>query len=108
MKAVVAAESGIAIRTARDVADALGACFGGAGLILTEADLAPAFFDLHTGLAGELLQKFANYRVRLAIVLPNPEAHGPRWKELAYEHRSHALIRFVPTRGDADEWFKLG
>ena len=39
--------------------------------------------------------------MRLAIVLRNPEAHGTRWKELAYEHRSHALIRFVPTRGDA-------
>jgi hypothetical protein len=108
MRIVVAADEGIAIRSARDVTDALGACFGSAGLILTEADLAREFFDLRSGLAGEFLQKFTNYRMRAAIVLPNPEAHGPRWKELAYEHRSHALIRFVPTRGDADAWLELG
>lgn len=108
MSAVVAAEAGIAIRSKGDVTDAIGACFGRAGLILTEAELAPEFFDLHSGLAGEFLQKFTNYRMRVAIVLPDPEAHGPRWKELAYEHRSHALIRFVPTRGDADDWFELG
>lgn len=108
MSTVVAAESGIAIRSARDIADALGACFGSQGLILSEADLGPAFFDLKSGLAGEFLQKFTNYRVRVAIVLPDPGAHGPRWKELAHEHRAHGLIRFVPTRGDADAWLELG
>ena len=108
MKPVVAAESGIAIRSVRDVSDAIGSCFGTAGLILTEAELSPAFFDLHSGIAGEFLQKFTNYRMRVAIVLPDPAAHGPRWKELAYEHRKHALIRFVPTRADADAWLKLG
>ena len=30
--------------------------------------LDPAFFDLSTRLAGEIIQKFANYRVGLAIV----------------------------------------
>lgn len=108
MSVVIASEAGIAIRSQGDVTDAIGSCFGATGLILTEADLAPAFFDLRSGLAGEFLQKFTNYRMRVAIVLPDPEAHGPRWRELAYEHRSHALIRFVPTRRDADAWFELG
>ena len=30
--------------------------------------LDPAFFDLRTGVAGELVQKFANYGQRLAVV----------------------------------------
>jgi hypothetical protein len=30
--------------------------------------LAPTFFDLRSGLAGEVVQKFANYRVGLVIV----------------------------------------
>jgi len=30
------------------------------GIILREEDLAPEFFDLRSGLAGELLQKFVN------------------------------------------------
>lgn len=29
--------------------------------------LAPAFFDLSTGLAGEVLQKVSNYKLKLAI-----------------------------------------
>ncbi len=37
-------------------------------LVLYKENLPEAFFDLKTGLAGEILQKFSNYRMRLAIV----------------------------------------
>ena len=37
-------------------------------LVVPVSRVDPAFFDLSTGIAGELLQKAANYRVRLAIV----------------------------------------
>ena len=37
-------------------------------LILPKACVAEAFFSLRTGLAGEILQKFVNYQMRLAIV----------------------------------------
>ena len=37
-------------------------------LILHKENIDPAFFDLRTGLAGEILQKFVNYRIRLAII----------------------------------------
>jgi len=101
---VVASDSGIAIRCIGDVSDALGACLGSGGLILTEDDLAREFFDLRTGLAGELFQKFTNYQLRLVIVLPNPEAYGERFGELAYEHLSHNLIRFVRSKDEAKAW----
>jgi hypothetical protein len=100
-KIVVASDAGIAIRSFTDISDALGACIGAEGLILTEVDVAPAFFDLRSGLAGELFQKFTNYRLRLAIVLPDPEAYGERFGELAYEHRSHDMIRFVRSEDEA-------
>lgn len=38
------------------------------GIILYERNITPDFFDLQTRLAGDFLQKFSNYRVRLAIV----------------------------------------
>ncbi len=38
------------------------------GIIVEEQHLAPGFFDLRSGLAGELLQKCANYQVKLAVV----------------------------------------
>lgn len=37
-------------------------------LIVFKESLKDDFFDLKTGLAGEILQKFSNYNVRLAIV----------------------------------------
>lgn len=100
----VAADSGISIRTSGDISDALRACLGTQGLLLTEHDLAPEFFDLHTGLAGELFQKFINYKLRVAIVLPNPEAYGERFGELAYEHRSHKMIRLVRSEEEGKAW----
>ena len=71
---VIASDSGISIRSFADISDAIAACLGAEGLILTENDLAPEFFDLRSGLAGELFQKFVNYRLRLAVVLQDPEA----------------------------------
>jgi hypothetical protein len=103
-RVLVATEAGIAIRSTRDVSNAVAAAFGTAGLILTESDLAPEFFDLKTGLAGELFQKFTNYQLRLAIVVPNPERYGDRFNELAREHRSHNHIRIVRSREESDAW----
>ncbi|WP_428263940.1 DUF4180 domain-containing protein [Haliangium sp.] len=101
---VIASEASIVIRTARDITDAIGACGGAAGIILAEQDFAPEFFDLRSGLAGEFFQKLVNYRVRAAIVLPDPSAHGDRFRELAYEHQTHPVIRFVRSREEANAW----
>ncbi|HEY7179841.1 MAG TPA: DUF4180 domain-containing protein, partial [Blastocatellia bacterium] len=70
-RVLIASDSGIFIRSFSDIADAIGAFIGAEGVILTEGDLAREFFDLRSGLAGELFQKCINYRVRLAIVLPD-------------------------------------
>ncbi len=60
------------------------------------ARLDPGFFDLRTGAAGEIVQKFATYRMRLAIIGPlPPEARS-----------SHAFVAFVreANRG-SQTWF---
>jgi len=91
------------IRTTNDLINAL-LHSPEAGLILSEADLSPAFFDLRSGLAGELLQKVVNYRARLAIVLADPAAHGERFSELVREHRRHPSVRFFGSEAEAREW----
>jgi len=96
----------VAIRSVSDIAGALAASYQQDGLILAEADLCPEFFDLRTGLAGEVLQKFVNYRAKLAIIVPDPRAHGERFSELAYEHRQHAVIRFVSSAEEARRWLE--
>lgn len=42
----------------------------------------------------------------MAVVLPDPEAYGERISELAYEHRSHNMIRFVRSKDEAEAWLK--
>ena len=37
-------------------------------IILYESQIIPDFFDLKTRLAGEILQKFSNYRVQVALI----------------------------------------
>jgi hypothetical protein len=103
-KILIASESGFAVRSFNDISDAISACFGTKGLILTENDLASEFFDLRSGLAGELFQKLINYQVRTALVLPDPEAYGERFSELAHEHASHNMIRCVRSKGEAIAW----
>ena len=101
---LIAGEVGLGIHSMQDISDIIGATFGADGLLLSEQDLSPEFFDLRTGLAGEAFQKFTNYRVKVALVIPNPATYGKRFGELAYEHISHNLIRFFQSEVEAKAW----
>ncbi len=58
------------IRTVQDAIDLMGnADYQGArNIIVEERNVDPMFFDLKTGMAGEILQKYSNYRMKLAII----------------------------------------
>ncbi|WP_412029546.1 DUF4180 domain-containing protein [Deinococcus yunweiensis] len=101
-----ARDLGLAELTWAEVNTVVGAALGVDGLILTERDVAPEFFDLRSGLAGEVFQKFTNYRVPVALVVPDGAAYGERFAELAHEHRRHPLIRFVATEAEARTWLE--
>lgn len=105
---VVASQAGIKIGSFSDISEVLGATYGMAGLLLSEADLSPEFFDLRTGLAGEAFQKFTNYELRVALVLSDYSAYGQRFSELAYEHSTHPLIRFFNSADAARVWLSRG
>ena len=101
---LVAADSKIRLESAQDIPDLIGACWGMDGLILHENDLASSFFDLRTGLLGELFQKVTNYKLHLAMVVLELTIHGERFSELVYEHRSHRMIRFFASVDEAKAW----
>jgi len=105
-KFLIASDWGISVKSLDDVADALGASLG-RGIVLAEGDLGPTFFDLRSGLAGELIQKFVNYRVRAAIIVATPANYGERFAELAYEHATHPTVRFVGSIDEAIEWMTI-
>jgi hypothetical protein len=103
---LIASDAGISIRSFEDITGVMEACFAAAGLILTESDFSAEFFDLKSGLAGELFQKFTIYAVRVAIVLSTPEVYGESFKELAWEHRTHHTSHhpLFRLRDEADTW----
>lgn len=92
------------IRGVADITQALGAGMDSGGLLLDESQLGADFFDLRTGLAGEVLQRFTNHRVRLAIVVVDAQAYGSRFRELVHEHRAHDAVRFFDTERRARQW----
>ena len=92
------------IQSASDISAALSASVERGGLVLHEKDLSPDFFDLKTGLAGQVLQKFVNFRAKLAIIVRDPAVYGGRFGELFYEHRVHPKVRFYTAEQPARQW----
>jgi hypothetical protein len=57
------------IATVQDALDLIGAAVSQAEVVaVPTARFDDAFFTLRTGLAGEIMQKFVNYRLRLVII----------------------------------------
>lgn len=66
---LVCAEHGPLVVGPQDALDLIGAAYSGADIVAVPVSrFDERFFALSTGLAGEIMQKFVNYRVRLAIV----------------------------------------
>ena len=63
--------------------------------------IADVFFRLSTGLAGEVLQKFINYRMKLAIVGDFSGYTSKPLKDFIYESNSGRDIFFVATQEEA-------
>ena len=101
---LIASEIGLRIDGLEDVINAIGQCYGMDALLLTEADLDPSFFDLRSGLAGELFQKCTTYQLKLALVVSDLSLYSPRVAELAFEHQTNRTIRFFETTDKALAW----
>jgi hypothetical protein len=67
---LTADQEGPPVRTDQDAADLVGEALGaGASVVVIPVSrLAGDFFQLRTGVAGAIAQKFVNYRLRLAVV----------------------------------------
>jgi hypothetical protein len=80
----------------------LNASFAGAdALLLRKEQLPIGFFDLKSGLAGEILQAFSTYRMRLAIVGDFAEHTGDAWLAFVRESNRMGQVSFVSTTDEA-------
>lgn len=70
-------------------------------IIIHEKNVIPEFFDLKTRLAGEILQKFSNYRVQLVIIGEFSKYPGNSIKDFIFESNKGKLVNFLPTIAEA-------
>ena len=70
-------------------------------IIIYEKNITPQFFDLKTGMAGEILQKFSNYRVRLAIVGDFNEYKSKSITDFIFESNRRGQINFAGSKSEA-------
>ncbi len=66
-------------------------------IIIHEKNIVPGFFDLKTGLAGAILQKCSNYRIRLAIVGQFSQYPGQSIKDFIYESNKGKQVNFLES-----------
>ncbi|AZA76854.1 DUF4180 domain-containing protein [Chryseobacterium sp. G0186] len=95
------------IQSPQDGLDLMGNIYYGGfdKVIIYEKDITPAFFDLKTKIAGEILQKFSNYRIGLAIVGDFSKYESKSMKDFIFESNKTRHVNFVETLEDALENF---
>ncbi len=91
------------INNTGDGLDILGNLYyqGFDSIIIYEKNITPGFFDLKTGMAGEILQKFSTYRVRLAIVGDFSAYTSKSLTDFMYESNKGRHISFVSSTAEA-------
>ena len=94
------------VRTPREFLDLLA--WGGENgtdlYLLMDTNFTPEFYDLSTGLAGEILQKVSNYRVRLAIFGSFEMVVGKRFQEFMTESNKGFSVCFLREKAKALAW----
>ncbi len=95
----------VVINNVEDAVDLLGnASYKGAyKIMLNDSQITPQFFDLSTGVAGEVLQKFSNYNVQLAIVGDFSKYSSKSLADFIRESNKGGKIVFVSSPEEAFE-----
>ena len=95
------------IASENDSLDLVAACgeYQASRLLISAEVLPEEFYNLRTGLAGAVLQKFAQYRVKVVAVLPPERANQGRFGEMVLEaNRSNSMFHVFSEHENAEAW----
>jgi DNA-binding PadR family transcriptional regulator len=73
-------------------------------LMLHESTLSDDFFKLKTGVAGRILQKLINYRVKTAAVISDEIVNKGKFKDMVSEGNKGNQFRVFNSREAAENW----
>jgi hypothetical protein len=91
------------ISSAGDILDIMGeVSYHDCDSIIIHSDVfSREFFDLNTGIAGEILQKFSNYRMRLVIVGDFAHLGSKSWRDFIRESNRGRSVNFLSSVDEA-------
>lgn len=96
----------VSISSAQDALDLMASVHYQCGcnkIVVMKSAIAESFFDLKTGLAGEILQKFTNYHVKVAIVGDFQNYSSKSLRDFLYESNKGNQIFFLSDEKEAIE-----
>lgn len=93
----------IIINSADDALELMGNMYyqGYDKIIMYQKNITPDFFDLKNGMAGDILQKFSNYRMGLAIIGDFTIISSKSLKDFIYESNRGKQVNFFPSVNEA-------
>lgn len=103
-KVAVLQSSGILLNTAQDALDLLANLFYTyecKKAVINKSNIVESFFDLKTGIAGEILQKFTNYGFKIAIVGDFSMYESKSLRDFIYESNNGGQVFFKGTEAEA-------
>ena len=89
------------VQSALDLAMTVKYETGAAKIVINKSAVCDEFFILSSGMAGEILQKFINYHVRLAIYGDYSQYTSKPLKDFIYESNNGNDFFFVSTKDEA-------
>jgi len=90
----------------QDAIDLIAACWeNDTSLVMLHSEvLAEDFFKLKTGLAGQVLQKFMNYHIKVAVIITDEQKIKGKFKELLAESNKRNDFRVFSNIEEAENW----
>ena len=97
-------DEGIIIRNVQDFLD-VAANSPSRNIIIHKENIIPEFFDLKTKIAGDILQKASNYRIRIGIVGEFKNIKSKSLRDFIYESNKTEEILFKENIEEVVEIF---
>lgn len=97
-KPAAEADGNVIIRSSQDMLDLMASARYECGcdtILLKKENLDEDFFNLKTGLAGEILQKISNYGFKLAVIGDFSQYESKSLRDFIYESNKAGRVMFV-------------
>lgn len=105
-RVAVVDEDGIVIADVQDALDLMATArqtLDCDKLLIPKENICREFFDLKTGLAGEILQKYTNYGIKIAIAGDFSNIQSKALRDFIFESNNGRQVFFAQSKDEALE-----